>query len=622
MSNFKTLSDYYDRTKRDYSIPEPSHLTGVEWITFDSKSTCSNRLEIDTTNKMAAYTWLPAESFFTFKFTLTDGKGRPVNSILTRYAGIFIRDELSASSSRVKEGEGIFKFTSSGRPLGPTNPYYIYDWKALKSWKAKPGSGGYYIPLISVFNTVDTLVENVKVELNGQEICLESSDYYHREAAFRKILRLDPDQENLSRPRERDDYVYYDILDSETRGLIRNATFTHDKPWFTDSIARRLVEFPMCDKEGGNEEEDVSTKLTAFWKPEHRLFTDTTDRCFPSCRLKMTIQLIKDLRYCIQRNPYTNVPANGADIQLLDEDDYKLKFDFQFDSLRFHACVLNSPREITRAHNPAVDATLYSHLTQIAGLQRFSFHNKIRCYLYDSEQDVLKGNQVVIRFDTENDLRRIWLQSVWVPPEVGNAKLGVVDWKGENPFYGYVNARCNYFLDSDWDYSNTRMGRMPNEGGELAWRRYSASVGGVANREDFMQRFCALTWAYDADKLNRYRINLKQVVNYKVEFKIKTDCIRGDPANLQFNRSKYIFTYGPRTSKIQTYVWTLQSEAITWANQMGEAGAFEIAPMAEIATYPGVQNPADLMSLSRDYLIDGMYGRSAKLISANRIGPR
>lgn len=55
---------------------------------------------------------------------------------------------------------------------------------------------------------------------------------------------------------------------------------------------------------------------------------------------------------------------------------------------------------------------------------------------------------------------------------------------------------------------------------------------------------------------------------------------------------------------------------------MGEAGAFEIAPMAEIATYPGVQNSADLMSLSRDYLIDGMYGRSAKLMSANRIGPR
>ena len=57
---------------------------------------------------------------------------------------------------------------------------------------------------------------------------------------------------------------------------------------------------------------------------------------------------------------------------------------------------------------------------------------------------------------------------------------------------------------------------------------------------------------------------------------------------------------------------------------MGEAGTTEVAPMAQIGTFPGVQSVTDLMTISRDFLLDGVYGRKygATVVNPNRIGPR
>ena len=79
-----------------------------------------------------------------------------------------------------------------------------------------------------------------------------------------------------------------------------------------------------------------------------------------------------------------------------------------------------------------------------------------------------------------------------------------------------------------------------------------------------MLRTCILTWSYDEDELDRYRISKRQLVNYKVEFAVDLNALREDVKKLKYDYLQTITSGGTIPStEWRAYVWTLQSEGIT-----------------------------------------------------------
>ena len=150
-----------------------------------------------------------------------------------------------------------------------------------------------------------------------------------------------------------------------------------------------------------------------------------------------------------------------------------------------------------------------------------------------------------------------------------------------------------------------------------------------------MNRVCILSWAFDTDYLDRYRIMEKQIVNYDIQYTVdrgsSNQFIDYDPSTA--DNAKVLPTYSTtvqgaptRYTKddLQSFIWTHESEAIVWANQLGEASAMEPAPIAYLGAFPGSLGVLDAMALTRDFLTDGMYGRLAMQgePQVDRIPPR
>lgn len=263
---------------------------------------------------------------------------------MSGYQTVKIRDDISRYEGRA--GAEIPRTGAVKVVLG-SKTYTFYDWRGYKAWVAKRESGNdYLVPMVTVFNGEDSLVEKIKISLNEQETQLDSTPRYHVESAFRKYVTLNPDQETLCSNYEVDDNLKKTVVgwadDSSWGGLINIASGDPHKTWFTDVIRRRLMTHPM--------DGITVTDFESYWIPQHRLFTDTRKQWFPNCRLRMEVKFLDDLKFCVQRNPYTNIlladtTTNGVKLR---DSDYQLKFTYKFDALVFNACVLDAPKEVVR----------------------------------------------------------------------------------------------------------------------------------------------------------------------------------------------------------------------------------------------------------------------------------
>ena len=346
--------------------------------------------------------------------------------------------------------------------------------------------------------------------------------------------------------------------------------------------------------------------------------------------IEVLFQPLSDLRFAIQRNPYATTATT---------EDNSLVMSHTFDSLTFYACVLDTPAEILRSQNPGIDGTVLSHMVQVANMNNFSFHNVFKCFKFP-KPSLSSSAANTHRFDILNSVRRIWLQVSPEPAAEGLEGFGCRDWT-QSVVYAYSKAMCNYFIDAQWNYVNCVMGFDPNAEGELAWERFRHSRTHhnavwqdrewQGDRYDFMTCACVLTWAYDTDFMDRYRIMERQIVSYKIEWAAdysddayKAQDFGQTGSAPTFTASKWApnKTYSSGAEAVSAF--TMESEAIVWANQLGEASVTEPAPIAYLGAFPGSIGVLDAMALTRDFLTDGVYGRIAMQgePQVDRIPPR